>query len=136
MKQSAGTLLYRTVHGKLQILLVHASGNFNKKAKWGIPKGLPDQGESLEEAARRETLEETGIVAGRLTELGFVDYRKSKKRVHCFCGPAPKNAVPHCASWEIDKAQFASIEDARELMHPDQAQFIDLFLKFLAEQSD
>ena len=57
MKQSSGTLLYRfDDRGQLEVLLVHPSGGYNRRAPWGIPKGLPDEGESLEEAARRETL--------------------------------------------------------------------------------
>ena len=67
MKESAGTLLYRRgAGGALEVLLVHASGNYNRKAPWGIPKGLVDPGETPEQTARRETLEETGVVAGAL----------------------------------------------------------------------
>jgi len=36
---------------------------------WGIPGGAMEPGESLEETARRETLEETGLVVGHLTLL-------------------------------------------------------------------
>jgi len=39
---------------------------------WEVPAGRVDEGESAEEAARRELLEETGYRAGRLEELpGF-----------------------------------------------------------------
>ncbi|GIO25863.1 NUDIX hydrolase [Ornithinibacillus bavariensis] len=34
--------------------------------KWGIPGGLMELGESTEEVARRELLEETGLIAGEL----------------------------------------------------------------------
>lgn len=124
MKESAGTLLYRNVDGKIEVLLVHPSGNYNKNAKWGIPKGVPDEGENFELAARRETLEETGVVAGELKSLGFVEYTKSRKRVHCFCGPAPDDAAPHCASWEVDKAEFVTLDKAKDIIHQDQGEFI------------
>ena len=123
--QASGTLLYRRVDGTLEVLLVHPSGNYNRKKPWSIPKGLCEPGESLEETARRETLEETGVTAGELTEMGSIDYRKSKKRVHCFVGRAQPDAAPICASWEVDRAEFVELESAREVLHPDQVAFLD-----------
>src|ERR1051326_1794096 len=106
-KLSSGTLLYRVVDGQIEVLLVHPAGNYNRRAPWGIPKGAPDPGETLEPTARRETLEETGLeIVGPLVALGYVDYTRSKKRVHGFAGKAPEGATPRCASWEVDKAEF------------------------------
>ena len=48
MKQSAGTLLYRTQSGQLEVLLVYPSRSYNHRAPWSIPKGIPDDGEGLE----------------------------------------------------------------------------------------
>ena len=73
MKISAGTLLYRKSHADLQVLIVHPSGRYNAKAPWGIPKGLPEAGEDLESAARRETQEETGVIPKALIPTGYVD---------------------------------------------------------------
>jgi predicted NUDIX family NTP pyrophosphohydrolase len=132
MKQSAGILLYRKGWKELEVLLVHPSGNYNRKAPWGIPKGMPDEGEPLEDAARRETREETGIVVtGPLAPLDSITYVKSKKRVHCFAGPAPAGATPTCASWEIDGVRFMGLDEARKRIHPDQAPFLDRLLKVL-----
>src|ERR1041384_6261435 len=70
VKQSSGTLLYRRAGKDLEVLLVHPSGAYNRTSPWGIPKGIPDEGEAIEDAARRETREETGIhVAGPLVPL-------------------------------------------------------------------
>jgi predicted NUDIX family NTP pyrophosphohydrolase len=125
VKESAGTLLYRTGPAGLEVLLVHPSGPYNRRAPWSIPKGLPGDEASLEETARRETLEETGVVAEQLVSIGSIEYQKSRKRVHCFVGPAPKDADPRCASWEVDQARFVTAVEARGLMHPDQKVFID-----------
>ncbi|SHN35955.1 NUDIX domain-containing protein [Actinacidiphila paucisporea] len=57
---------------------------------WGLPAGLMDPGESFEDTARREVLEETGLIVGELALLGlfgdalrtwtdrFVDYWATK----------------------------------------------------------
>jgi len=134
MKLSSGTLLYRRTERGIEVLLVHPSGNYNRKAPWGIPKGVPDAAEAdnLEATARRETLEETGVaVAGPLVPLGDMVYRKSRKQVHCFAGPAPADAEPRVASWEIDQARFLPLEEARRLIHPDQAVFLDRLVEHL-----
>ena len=118
------------------MLLVHPSGSYNKKAEWGIPKGLPEAGEKLEAAARRETFEETGVIPSDLTPLGYVEYTKSSKRVHCFYGPCPEGAEPSCTSWEVDRAEFVSMEDAKGLIHPDQFPLLKWLEDILQEQSD
>jgi len=132
MKLSAGTLLYRLGLDGLEVLLVHASGNYNRHEPWSIPKGEPDTGETdLEATARRETVEETGVVAGPLTQLGTIKYSKSGKTIHAFAGPAPADAEPRCASWEIDQARFVALEEARRLLHPEQAVFLERLVETL-----
>jgi predicted NUDIX family NTP pyrophosphohydrolase len=132
-KLSSGTLLYRYVDGAIEVLLVHPAGNYNRRAPWGIPKGAPDPNEGLEQTARRETREETGLdITDALVDLGFVDYTRSKKRVHAFAAPAPDGAAPRCASWEVDKVEFIEITRARRVIHPDQAALLDRLEKHLA----
>ncbi len=133
MKQSAGTLMYRTTGRELEVLLVHPSGNYNRRKPWGIPKGAPDEGESLEEAARRETNEETAVEAGELVALGEITYKKSGKRIHCFAGRAPEGCEPLSASWEVDGARFVPINEARKIIHPDQLPFLDRLLEQLGK---
>jgi predicted NUDIX family NTP pyrophosphohydrolase len=121
-KLASGTVLYRFVDGALEVLLVHPAGNYNRRAPWGIPKGAPDPDEGLEATARRETREETGLdIVEPLVDLGFIDYTRSKKRVHAYAGKAPDGATPRCASWEVDKVEFIEISRARRIIHPDQA---------------
>ena len=134
VKESAGTLLYRRSPAGLEVLLVHPSGNYNRGKPWSIPKGIPDPGEELESAARRETIEETGVVAGDLESLGSIRYQKSGKQIHCFAGPAPVDASPSCASWEVDRSEFVAIDQARKDLHPDQVPFLDRLLERLASR--
>jgi predicted NUDIX family NTP pyrophosphohydrolase len=133
-KQSAGTLLYRRGPGGLEVLIVHPSGPYNRRAPWSIPKGVPNDDEKdLERTARRETFEETGVMPGALVSLGLIEYKKSRKDVYCFAGPAPADADPRPTSWEVDQARFVTFVKARELLHPDQALFLDRLLAHLRE---
>jgi predicted NUDIX family NTP pyrophosphohydrolase len=137
VKTSAGTLLYRSDEsGTVEVLIVHPSGNYNRRAPWSIPKGLRGEGESEEAAARRETLEETGVAAKELSLLGEVQYQKSRKRIVCFAGPAPAGAEARCASWEVDRAEFVAIEKAAELLHVDQRPLLEKLAQRLGGGQD
>ncbi len=127
MRQSATDL-------ELEVLLVHPSGNYNRRAPWSIPKGEPNPDESLEETARRECFEETGVLAGALISAGHVDYTKSKKRIYAFLGEAPADAAPRCASWEVDRAEFCNIVIAEERLHPDQRPFLRRLIEHLEQR--
>ena len=127
MKISSGTLLYRRRAGALEVLLVLPSGPAARFG-WSIPKGLKEDRETLEQAARRETAEETGVEAGALEPLGHVDYARSSKRVTCFFGEAPADAEPRAASWEVSRARFLPAGEAREKLHADQRAFVDMLL--------
>jgi predicted NUDIX family NTP pyrophosphohydrolase len=140
MKQAAGLLIYRRQGDRLEVLLVHPSGNYNRKAPWSIPKGLPDEGETLLEAAVRETREEAGLdltaecrheAPRPVFPLGHIDYTKSRKRVHAFALQSPDDAQPHPAQWEVDRAEFLPIDEAEKVIHPDQRAFLDRLLEHL-----
>jgi predicted NUDIX family NTP pyrophosphohydrolase len=125
-KQSAGLLLYTGAGDALRIVVVHPSGAYNKNARYSLPKGEPNEGEALESAARRETLEEIGVdVTGPLVSLGHVDYANRRKRVFAWAAELPEAAIPRCASWEIDRAELVTVTRARELLHDSQQAFID-----------
>ncbi len=78
MPLSCGTLV---VNRAGQVLLCHVTGT----ARWDIPKGMRDPGETPLQAAMRELQEEAGLVfeAARFGDLGSFDYRPDK-RLHLF----------------------------------------------------
>src|SRR3954452_17378845 len=85
---SAGLLMYRRAPAGLQVLLVHPGGPFFAKkdaGAWTIPKGEPNEGEELLDAARREFVEETGFDAGDgpFVSLGSVK-QKGGKTIHAW----------------------------------------------------
>lgn len=64
-----------------KILMCHSTGN----SFWDLPKGLKEENEEPEVAARREFLEETSldIYNLKLQDLGLFDYNKQKS-IHVF----------------------------------------------------
>ena len=45
-----------------------------REGHWALPKGAPDRGETMEQTALREVLEETGLMGAPLGKLGAVRY--------------------------------------------------------------
>ena len=126
--RSIGCLVRATFDGEVRFLLVHPSGNYNRYAPDSIPKGLPEDGETEEQTALRETLEETGLACRIVAPLGEIDYRKSRKTIVCFLAepldPPPSTKLEP-ASWEVDRVEFVTAERARDRIHPDQRPFVD-----------
>ncbi len=67
---SAGGVVYRVVSGKVETALCGRSD----PVRWSLPKGTPDQGESLEQTALREVREETGLLADIEAPIGNINY--------------------------------------------------------------
>jgi len=147
-KISAGLLMYRKNEPETECLLVHPGGPFFKKKDrgvWSIPKGLPDENESLEITAKREFAEEIGFEpAGTLTELGSVE-QKGGKTVYAWAieGDLPDDFVLTSNTFELewppksgnmqefpeaDRAEFFPASTAKEQINPAQAAFIDRLL--------
>jgi predicted NUDIX family NTP pyrophosphohydrolase len=125
---SAGCLVRGVFDGEVRYLVVHPSGNYNRRAPFSIPKGLLAPGETPEETALRETREETGLACRIVAALGCVRYRRSRKTVIGFLAEAlipPAEPVLPPADWEIDRAEFVCPAEARERLHPDQRVFVD-----------
>ena len=57
------------VNEKNEILLVQSKRYATMRLEWEIPAGRVEDGESMEEAARRECMEETGCTLSELTYL-------------------------------------------------------------------
>lgn len=141
----------RRAHVQVEVFLAHPGGPFfrnKEEGAWGIPKGAPLPGESLEEAALREFQEEVGMPARPpLLPLGDVRQRGGKL-VHAwaFEGDVPEGFVPHSnlfeVEWpprsgrrlmfpEVDRAGFFSLPEARVKMNAAQAAFLDRLLALL-----
>jgi predicted NUDIX family NTP pyrophosphohydrolase len=144
-KTSAGLLVYRRTPGGFEVLLAHPGGPFFKgrdAGAWSIPKGLPEPGEDLLSAARREFSEETGatIDDGDFFELSPIQ-QKSGKIVHAWAVERDLDVTAlrsntFTMQWppgsgrltefpEVDRAEFFPFDVARKKINPAQVKLID-----------
>lgn len=150
---SAGLLLFRKIGPNTEVLLVHPGGPFWAKkdlGAWSIPKGEIHEGESPETTARREFEEELGTrLEGGLIPLGEVRQKAgkvvqawaaegnldvAKVRSNTFEMEWPPRSAKEQSFPEIDRAEFFTLDDARKMINPAQAEFIDRLEKLLAHR--
>ena len=125
---SAGGVIYRRSGDSYEVLLTMPSG----RDLWSLPKGLIEPDESTKDAALREVLEETGMVATIETDLGQISYWYLWKETHTLYkktvtfylmglehGDIGKhdNEVTHMRWTPIDDApQMLSYQSEREIL--------------------
>ncbi len=122
------------VDGKGRVLLIRR-GHPPFKGKYALPGGFVDVGERVEDACRRELLEETGVKAGRLRLIGVYSDPKRDPRGHT-CSVAFLARVGRAAARAGDDAAAAEwvedwakadvafdhariLRDARRLLRPE-----------------
>ncbi|MGJ3247375.1 MAG: NUDIX hydrolase [Elainellaceae cyanobacterium] len=67
---SAGGVVFRNRNATFDIILI----SVGESRRWQLPKGLIDDGETLEATALREVKEETGTTAELLQPIDAIDY--------------------------------------------------------------
>jgi predicted NUDIX family NTP pyrophosphohydrolase len=153
LKQSAGLLLFRRPHSRLEVLLAHPGGPVwatRHVGAWTIPKGGANEGETLLDAAIREFREETGfLAAGPYLPLGQVTQRGGKV-VHGWafegdCDPASMASETTTTEWpprsgrmivvpEIDRVEFFDLDRAKEAINVAQIELLDRLVSALQVQ--
>jgi predicted NUDIX family NTP pyrophosphohydrolase len=149
--RSAGLLLYRRAPSGLEVLIAHPGGPFWKhrdEGAWTIPKGLVEAGEAELDVARREFREETGREppATSPIHLGEVALKSGKTvtgwAVEGDLDPAAATSNEVEIDWpprsgqrivvpEVDRVAWVTPDEARRLLNPAQASFIDRLLDAL-----
>jgi len=105
--RAAGGVVYRkTPKGKIRVLMVHRQ----QYDDWTLPKGKADNGESPEETAVREVLEETGQRCRIVAPLGATRYRVQGgvKEVHWFAMKPLPDSPGFNKNAEVDRIKWLS----------------------------
>lgn len=143
--KSAGILTYRGRGAELEVLLVHPGGPLwarRDAGAWSIPKGEYEPSEDPLDAARREFAEELGVAApdGPMLELGEIKQKSGKVvRAWAVAGDLDADTITSNTfelEWpprsgrklqvpEVDRAEWFSLEQARERINPAQAELLD-----------
>lgn len=99
---------------KGRVLLIRR-GNEPYKGRLALPGGFVDVGETIENACRRELLEETGIKAGRLRLIGVYSDPARDPRGHSVAAAFLTRVRSAAARAGDDAAAVEWVEDWRRL---------------------
>ena len=82
---------------------------------YALPGGFVEVGETLEDACRRELMEETGVAAGRLRLVGVYSDPKRDPRRHCVSAVYLTRVRSSKATAGDDAAAIEWVDDWRRL---------------------
>jgi 8-oxo-dGTP pyrophosphatase MutT (NUDIX family) len=114
---SAGGVVFRHGEEGIEIVICGRIGD----GVWGLPKGTPHDGESLEETAIREVSEETGLEVQIAEKVGVVEYWFARtgvryhKWVHHYLFQATGGDTDS-HDLEYDRVEWRPIENALRIL--------------------
>ena len=136
---SSGGVVYRVVAGKVETALCGR----NDPVRWSLPKGTPDQGESLEQTALREVREETGLLADIEAPIGNINYwfvippegTHCNKTVHFYL-MAHKGGSTSDHDPEFDQVEWFDPETAlKNLIYANEVKVMEQALAMIEEKT-
>ena len=112
---AVGTVVYEADRG---VLLLYRHRFITDTWGWEIPAGRAEEGESLEEAASRECLEETGWAAGPLEHLVTYRYAHgvSDGRFALFLTREASEVGDPTDPAEADRVEWVPVAEVRRLV--------------------
>jgi len=117
-ENSCGAVVFRRINGEIRFLLIKN----RRSAHWGFPKGHMEAGESKEDTARREVLEETGVTIRIVPEFSatseYLIQNRVEKCVTIFLAAAT-NTSTSIQREEIEDYAWQSFEKAMESLRFD-----------------
>ena len=116
---SAGGIVYRPYDSSYQVAIAAR----DEGKIWCLPKGIVEEGETVEEAALREVKEETGLERKVMTKLDRIDYwfywkptdTRYHKFVHFFLMQYLSGDISD-HDFELDEIRWTSAGEALKLL--------------------
>ncbi|MHC2993556.1 NUDIX hydrolase [Pontibacter sp. HJ8] len=118
---SSGGLVFRNTSAGVEVALI----SVGKPARWQLPKGIVDPGETPEVTSVREVQEEAGITATLLEKIDMIEYwyvgNKGTQRVrfhkfvHFFLMQYQSGDISK-HDWEVNEARWASLPEAKRML--------------------
>jgi 8-oxo-dGTP pyrophosphatase MutT (NUDIX family) len=137
---SAGGIVYRPGEHEPEVVLCGRPA----RGLWALPKGTPQDAETLEQTARREVSEETGLHVRIVRKVGEIDYwftrvemgKRFHKRVHHYLmAPVGGDVANH--DQEYDEVRWVpASEAARMLTFPDEVEMLRRAVALLHEKGE
>ena len=134
---SAGGVVYRRAKNGIEIVICGRT----REGLWTLPKGSPQDGESLTATARREVEEETGLSIAIEERVGSISYQflgadgtsYDKTVDHHLMTPVGGNMADH--DTEFDEVRWVPAEEAiRLLRHPNEREIVRRALRLIQER--
>jgi bis(5'-nucleosidyl)-tetraphosphatase len=134
---SAGGVVYRFGSNGLEVVICGRDAD----RVWGLPKGTPDEGETLEETAVREVTEETGLDVQIADKVGVVEYWFVRERIrfHKWVHYYLMEAIGGDTSrhdHEYDRVDWRTVEDAlRTLSFRNESEMVEKARSMVASRN-
>ena len=111
--QAAGGLVIRRQRGALQLAVVHRPVHQD----WSFPKGKLEEGETFDEAARREVQEETGMSCRLIRFIGHTEYVDRKGRAKAVAyWVMEATGGSFTPNLEVDELRWVPLDEAYRLL--------------------
>ena len=137
---SAGGVVYKQEGEDIGIVLCGR----REPLRWSLPKGTPDEGETILETAIREAQEETGLRVAVEEPIGSINYwfvspsnhTRYNKTVHFYLMSAQGGCTKDHDPEFDDVEWFAANEALNRLTFVNEARILDQALALIREKAD
>jgi 8-oxo-dGTP pyrophosphatase MutT (NUDIX family) len=137
---SAGGVVSRRGEAGTEVLICGRSSD----RLWALPKGTPEAGETLQQAALREVREETGVTAEIEADIGDIKYWFSRpqegvryyKTVRHYL-MRPVGGDPSLHDHEFDEVRWSPVQEALKMLtYQNEVRILRQALDLLREREE